>query len=169
MKEQHLRHAGRAYRPPQLPPDAPAGEPQIVVDAKESAEWVAGALRSSGYQADFSAESLWEVDRFFDDQTTGPGKPKRGGLLAEQRGPRLFAIGAYVGEVIRRNSGGWKWVPAKDDPDDELNLSLVRGDTVIWPMQRAVKRFTEGAEAGIAAYVAVATGLDVGPVRARPL
>ena len=39
--------------------------------------------------------------------------------LAEQRGQKLFALGAYVGEVIRRNAAGWRWVPARGDPDNE--------------------------------------------------
>jgi hypothetical protein len=89
----------------------PASEPPIVVDAIESAEWVADAL--IGLPDRLLDAGLWEVDRFFDDQMRRPGTPKRSGLLAEQRGPRLFAIGAYIGEVIRRNSGGWKWVSAE--------------------------------------------------------
>ena len=70
--------------------------------------------------------------------------------------PRL-PLGAYIGELIRRNSDGWEWVPAKNDPDDELNLSLRRGGEVIWPIQRAVKRYRNGGEDGIAAYVASVT------------
>ncbi len=93
----------------------------------------------------------------------GPGKPEPGGLLASDRGPRLFALGSYLGELIRRNSDGWTWTPAEDDPDDEVNLSLRRGDTVIWPIQRVMKRYSEGEESGIAAYVASVADLDVGP------
>lgn len=134
-----------------------------MTDAEEGAEWIAEAMRSSGYATDFSPGSLWEVDRFFADQMKRAGKPKRRGLLAEQRGSRLFAIGGYIGEVIRRNAPGWKWVPAEDDPDDELNLSLVHEDgAVIWPVQRAIKRFAEGEENGIAAYAMSAADLDVG-------
>jgi hypothetical protein len=66
---------------------------KIVMDALASAEWVSGALSQSGYQADFSLESLKQVDRFFDEQVLD-GKPKVGGLLSEQLGARLFAIGA---------------------------------------------------------------------------
>ncbi len=131
----------------------PSREP-IVRDAQEAADWISEALTSSGYEADFSIASAKELDRFYDDQMAGPGTPKPGGLLAEDRGPRLFALGAYIGELIRRNSDGWEWVPANDDPDDELNLSLRHGDEVIWPMQRAVKRYRNGGEDGIAAYVA---------------
>lgn len=138
-------------------------EHQIVADAKEAATWIAEAMRSSGYATDFSSGSLWEVDRFFADQMKRAGKPKRRGLLAEDRGSRLFAIGGYVGEVIRRNATGWQWVPPKDDPNDEINLGLVHDDgTVVWPIQRTMKRFAEGPENGIAAYAMAAADLDVG-------
>jgi hypothetical protein len=141
----------------------PATQAPIVADAREAADWVAKALESSGYRADFSPSSGWELDRFFDDQLKAPGEPKRGGLLAEDVGPRLFAIGAYVGEIIRRHSTGWKWVPDKDDPDDEINLSLRRGDEVVWPIQRVMKRYGEGEESGIAIYLVSVAELDVGP------
>jgi hypothetical protein len=119
--------------------------------------------RILGLPRSFSPSSGWELDRFFDDQLKAPGEPKRGGLLAEDVGPRLFAIGAYVGEIIRRHSTGWKWVPDKDDPDDEINLSLRRGDEVVWPIQRVMKRYGEGEESGIAIYLVSVAELDVGP------
>jgi hypothetical protein len=72
---------------------ANAAEPQIVRDAVEAAEWMAKALSSSGYKADFTLHSLKEVDRFVDDQVPG-GNPKRGGLLSDHLGARIFALGA---------------------------------------------------------------------------
>ena len=39
----------------------------IKEDVKASAKWISQALQSSGYRADFSPESLWEIDRFFDE------------------------------------------------------------------------------------------------------
>jgi hypothetical protein len=53
----------------------PSREP-IVRDAQEAADWISETLTF--------------------------GRPKPGGLLAEDRGPRLFAAGAYIGEL----SGG---------------------------------------------------------------
>ena len=73
------------------------------------AERIATALTSSGYRADFSPASLWDIDRFFDEQSD-KGRPRRGGLLADETGARLFALGAYTGEVIRRAVGG-TWSP----------------------------------------------------------
>lgn len=139
--------------------------PQIVVDAQTAAEQIAAALRSSGYRADFSPRSAWEVDRFFAEQMDAPGRPKRGGPLADAVGAKLFALGGYVGEIVRRHADGWRWLPAADNPDDELNLSLRRGTDVIWPVERVTKRFAEGDENGIAVYVATVAGLDVGPRR----
>jgi hypothetical protein len=75
---------------------AHADEPKVVTDAKEAAEWIATALSSSGYKADFTLESFKEIDRFVDDQTQN-GRPRPGGLLAENFGARVFALGAYVG------------------------------------------------------------------------
>jgi hypothetical protein len=60
------------------------------------ADWIAAALTSSGYAADFSPSSLREVERFFEDQSAD-GKLRRGGLLAEDTSKRVFAIGAYTG------------------------------------------------------------------------
>ena len=132
----------------------------VVADAVRMAELVAVALTGDGYAADFTPASLWEIDRFFDEQTR-KGGPRRWGLLAQDTGLRLFSIGGYVGEVIRRDVGG-EWEVDDDDPQAELNLALrLVDDSLVWPVQRAVKRMRNGAEDGIVAY-AVALGVDVG-------
>ena len=123
----------------------------ILEDVQTSAEWISKALGSSGYQADFSPDSLIEIDRFFAEHCRD-GKPVRGGLLSESLGSRLFAVGAYVGEVIRRNVGG-EWRGDDSDPQAEISVSLHLPDgNVCWPVQRAMKRFQLGPSEGIAAY-----------------
>src|SRR5262245_57756102 len=123
------------------------------------AELVAAALTKDGYAADFTPASLWEIDRFFDEQTR-KGEPRRWGLLAKDTSLRLFSIGAYVGEVIRRAAGG-EWEGDDEDEQAELNLALrLPDDGVVWPVQRAINRMRNGAEDGIVAY-AVALGVDV--------
>jgi hypothetical protein len=124
------------------------------------AELVAVALTGDGYAADFTPASLWEIDRFFKEQTR-KGEPRRWGLLAKDTSLRLFSLGAYVGEVIRRDVGG-EWEVDDDDPQAELNLALrLVDDSLVWPVQRAVKRMRNGAEDAIVPY-AVALGVDVG-------
>lgn len=127
------------------------GQLQIVSDALGAATWIAEALSLSGYKADFSLESLREIDRFFDDQAP-EGRPRKGGLLAEEVGQRIFALGAYVGEVIRRQGRG-DWQGDDSDPQAEINISIkLMSGSVFWPVQRAMKRFKNGSEDGIYVY-----------------
>jgi len=129
-------------------------EPKIVTDALSSAEWISKALISSGYKADFSLDSLREIDRFFEEQAAD-GKAKAGGLLSEKPGQRIFGIGAYVGEVIRRKFGG-KWEGNDADPQAEINISLkLSSGATVWPVQRVMKRLKNGGEDGIYAYGAL--------------
>jgi hypothetical protein len=130
---------------------ASASEPKIVADALSSAEWIARALTSSGYKADFSMESLKEIDRFFDEQAP-EGEPTPNGLLSESVGSRLFAIGSYVGETIRRAAEG-SWEGDDADPRAEINIAVrLKSGGTFWPVQRVMKRFKNGSEDGIYAY-----------------
>src|SRR5258705_4350718 len=96
-------------------------QPKIVQDAVALADQISQAFSQSGYNADFSLESLKEVDRFFDEQVTN-GRAKPGGLLSQQLGARLFALGAYVGEVIRRHDGG-QWQVDDNHRQAEIHIS----------------------------------------------
>jgi hypothetical protein len=137
----------------------------VVEGALRMAEMVAAALRSSGYEADFTPASLWEVDRFFDEQTR-KGGPRRWGLLSKETSLRLFSLGAYVGEVIRRERGG-EWEADDGDEDAMLNLRLRLPDgDMLWPVQQAVRRMAKGAGEAIVAYAA-AHGVEAGPSRGR--
>ncbi len=139
------------------------GPTPAVENAKESWLWIATTLSSAGYAADLSPVSLWEIDRLFDEQTRR-GKARPRGLLSRQLGARLFAIGAYVGEVIRRARGG-EWISDARDADAEMNVAVRLTDgTIVWPVQQVMKRFKNGRQEGIAAYGA-GLGLEVGPER----
>ena len=133
---------------------------KIIEDVDAAAKWIATALSSSGYKADFTPQSLWEIDRFFDEHSNN-GQAVPGGLLSEQLGSRLFSIGGYIGEVLRKVKGG-QWVGNDADPQAEINVELQLGDgSKCWPVQRAMKRFKNGSEDGIAVY-GHGMGLDVG-------
>lgn len=138
----------------------------IKEDIKAASDWIAKALTSSGYKADFSPQSLWEIDRFFEDHSQN-GVAKPGGLLSQDLGSRIFSVGSYVGEVLRRVKGG-DWFGDDLDPQAEITVELCLADgTKCWPVQRCMKRFKNGAEDGIAIYGS-ALGLPVGPQPAPP-
>jgi hypothetical protein len=123
----------------------------ILQDVKLAADWIAQALASSGYRADFSLESLREVDRFLQEHAPG-GRPKRGVLLAEDFGNRLFSLGAYVGEVIRRRNGG-EWQGDDSDPEAEVNVAVrLAGGAVVWPVRQVMKRCKHGPGESIYNY-----------------
>jgi len=81
-------------------------------------------------------------------------------------GSRLFAVGSYIGEVVRRKVGGY-WVGDDTDPEAEINVQLRLADgAVCSPVQRAMKRFKNGPEDGIAVW-GNGAGLQVG-TRPKP-
>lgn len=124
---------------------------KIVQDAPKRAEWMAQFLKSSGYKADFSTKSLRDIDRFLDEHSRN-GQAVAGGLLAEQFGPRMFGLGAYVGEVILRSKGG-HWHGDDADPRAEINIQLVFPDGAsCWPVQGVMKRFRNGKVDSIVAF-----------------
>ena len=126
-------------------------KPSLIEDIEKGYNWISSALASSGYSIDFSIESLKEIDRFFDENVEN-GIPKPNGLLSESKGTRIFGIGSYIGEVIRREYGG-EWIVDDNDPNGEINISVkLNNGAVIWPIQRAMKRFSNGNEDGIYAY-----------------
>jgi hypothetical protein len=130
----------------------------IVDDIRQAADDAALALTLAGYRADFSPSSLWEVDRLFDDAGSDLA-----GSLGDPAGlgHALFAIGGYVGEVVRRRRGG-RWIGDDQDPEAEINIELsVKGGARIWPVQRAMKRYKNGSEDSMVAY-GVGLGLELG-------
>jgi len=128
-----------------------AFRPSIVRDALEAADWMAKSLAGWGYKADYSLDSLKDVDRFIDDEAPG-GKPKPGGHLSQQFGTHMFGLGAYVGETIRRLGDG-QWEGNDRDAWPEVTLAVrLKSGAVLWPTQRMLKRFENGKENGLYPY-----------------
>lgn len=124
-------------------------KPTLDEDIHTACEWVVMALNSSGYKADYTVESMKEIDRFIDEQSG------ENGIISRGRGKILFSLGCYVGETVIRLYGG-KWHTDDNDPEGEINASVeLDNGTVIFPIQRVIKRYQNGSEDGIYAYVYV--------------
>jgi hypothetical protein len=120
-------------------------------DITTYSQWISTALLESGYAADFTPSSVDEIERFMRDNSTN-GTPAPDGFLAADTGARLFAVGSYLGETIRLTVGG-EWVVDNQDPQGEVNVELHLPDgSIIWPVQRVVKRFFKGPEENVAHY-----------------
>lgn len=116
-------------------------------DIMIAAEWVVKALNASEYKADYSLESMKEIDRFFDEQSTEEG------ILVKNRGQIIFSLGAYVGQTAIKLYGG-QWVTNDDDPRGEITIAVQLADgTSIWPVVKCMKRYEAGAEESLHAYL----------------
>ena len=134
------------------PAPAPAPKTTLAQDIPVAAAWVVKALNSSGYRADYTLESMKELDRFFDEQS-GPG-----GILSQKRGQILFGLGCYVGETAIRLWGG-KWLTDDSDPEGEMNIAVELASGVrFWPVVRCMKRCKLGPEESLHAYLLAMKG-----------
>lgn len=120
--------------------------PTLYEDIYAACEWVVLALNSSGYNADYTIESMKEIDRFIDEQSG------ENGIISRNRGKILFSLGCYVGETVIRLYGG-KWYADDNDPKGEINASVkLDSNTVIFPIQRVIKRYQNGSEDSVYVY-----------------
>ena len=76
----------------------------IYDDIATAADAIAAELTGHGYGLDFTPDSLAEIDRFLDENST-PETAETGSLLSDRLGQWLFALGAYSGEVVAARRG----------------------------------------------------------------
>ena len=93
----------------------------LAQDIVVAEEWVVKALNASEYQADYTLESMKEIDRFFDEQSTAEG------ILAKNRGQIIFSLGAYVGQTAIKLYGG-QWETDDNDPRGEITIAVKLAD-----------------------------------------
>lgn len=114
----------------------------LVDDLELASKWVAKALNSSNYQADYSVESLKEIDRFFKEEN------KPDGILSKNVGQILFSLGAYVGDVFIKEFGG-KWVTG-DGKDAEVNVQVVLDNGISFlPVVSCMKVYQASEESNL--------------------
>lgn len=123
------------------------GPPALLEDIPKAEAWLVRNMNAAGYPLDGTIESFRELDRFFDEQS------RPGGLLVDGKpGSKLFAVGSYMGQVLVRRLGG-VWETDDSDPMGEVNIAVRLPDgSLVWPVQRAMKRLRNGGEDGLYAY-----------------
>ena len=125
-------------------------KPTLEDDIHSACAWIVTALNTSGYKADYTLESMKEIDRFFDEQSGV------GGIITQaRRGQIFFAVASYIGETVIKLYGG-KWITDDKDPMGEVNITVkLDNGIMLFPAQRVVKRYQNGNEDSIYAYVYV--------------
>lgn len=122
--------------------------PTLMEDIPKAADWFVQAMGGSGYPLDGTLESFRELDRFIDEQK------RPGGILDGKVGGKLFGMGAYMGQVLIAQLGG-RWETDDQDVEGEINIAVHLDSGTVWPVQRVMKRFSNGPEDSLYAYGAV--------------
>ena len=126
---------------------------RLKEEIEKSSEWLIAAFKSLNLRLDYSVHSVRYIDNMIDAQFDN-GKPRPGGILFENAGPKLFAISAYLGEVVIRNTPGTYWVTNDDDPEGEVNIKVVSARKVeMYPAQRLMKRINSHDPDGLFGYI----------------
>jgi hypothetical protein len=121
-------------------------------DIKEQSNWIVKAFAADGLKLDYSIKSFIEIDKFINKHVYN-GAAKKGGRLSKNLGAVLFSIAAYIGETIIKKVPGSIWITDDNDPKGELTISVKLEDgTIIFPMERVMKRFKNGEEDSIYVY-----------------
>jgi len=125
---------------------------KLLQDIKTGADWLVTAFKGDKYELDYSIQSLIEIDKFFNANTKN-GAAIKGGRLSNNPGSILFSIGAYVGETFIKNIAGATWQTDDNDPQGEINVAVKLPDgAVVFPVQKVISRFKNGAEDSIYVY-----------------
>ncbi len=122
-------------------------EPNIEEEIPLATDWAMENLIMSGYNANFTLDSIKELDRFFEEQN------KKDGIIAINPGSILFALACYLGETIIGLYGG-KWVTNNNDPEKEMNIEIhLKSGVKIWPAQKIMKKYYNTKEENLYTYV----------------
>jgi hypothetical protein len=125
-------------------------------DIKKSSEWLIKAFGALGKKLDYTLSSVEHIENLINEQFEN-GRPKQDGLFADGLGGKLFAISAYIGEVVIRNTSATKWVTDDKDPQGEINIKLVSANgTSMFPAHRVMRRIQNGPEDNVYHYVIAA-------------
>lgn len=78
------------------------------------------------------------------------GQTAEGSVLVPGKcGSILFGLGCLIGETVIKTHGG-KWLTDDSDPEGEVSITVqLPGGSVIWPVQRCMKRLANGPEDNI--------------------
>jgi hypothetical protein len=124
----------------------------LLEDIDKQSKWIQNAFSADELNLDFTIRSFIQIDRFF-NRHVKDGVAVRGGRLVNNLGGIIFSIGSYVGATIINTVPGSVWQIDDNDPEGEVNVSVKFPDgTIIWPMQRIMKRFQNGSEDSIYVY-----------------
>lgn len=118
-------------------------EHTLLEDIEISSQWLEDIMEASGYHADYSIESLKEIDRFIIEED------RAGGILSKDIGKTIFALGAYVGKVFIKEYGG-HWITNDKDRKGEMKIIVeLDNDISFMPVMSVMKYYSNHEETSL--------------------
>lgn len=85
-----------------------------------------------------------------------PSQPGRNPFPAVRAGVKLYYLGAYLGEVLRRRAGG-EWAFDEKDPLGQIRAELrLTNGKFLRPIEEVMKRLEHGGKADLSGFAASA-------------
>ena len=126
-------------------------------DLIETIPLAAERFRKSA-RLDYSIDSLLAIDKYFDAHLSKFAPADKSNVIAKEIQSELMAIGAYLGETLKENMLGSNWELDNSHPDEIVHAMLRLPDnTLVWPFQKAIKRFLNGFEDSLHGYAYLLT------------
>lgn len=118
-------------------------EHTLLEDIEIFSEWIVDIMETSGYRADYSMESLKEIDRFIIEEDRAEG------LLSKDIGKTIFALGSYVGKTFIKEYGG-HWITNDRDRKGEMKIIVeLDNDISFMPVMSVMKYYSNHEETSI--------------------
>ena len=102
---------------------------------------------------DYSLESLNRIEEYISNTFTDL-KAKKNSFFAEDTDSKTFALGAYLGEVIRKNGKGVRWNNENSESPIEIIQETPNGAKAL-TINKAFKRIYNGEGDSIHHYAVV--------------
>jgi hypothetical protein len=126
--------------------------PTIKEDIEKFSEMMVKGFSADKLTLDYTLTSFKDIETFYNKHSKD-GKAVEGGRFSKNLGPILFGLGGYIGKTIIKLVPGTKWIIDEKDKEGEVNAALQLPDgSMVWPMQRTIKRFRNGEEDNIYYY-----------------
>ena len=119
--------------------------PTVLVYIPLGEVWFVQGMAYSVYAVEGPLDCFVLGHLFFDEQK------RPGGILEGKVGGKLFAMGAYMGQTLIARLGG-RWETDDRDPEGEINIAVCMNSGTVWPVQRVMKRFSNGPEDSLYDY-----------------
>jgi hypothetical protein len=124
----------------------------LLQDIKTQSDWIVKAFSADKLKLDYTIHSFIEIDKFFNKHSKN-GTAVKGGRLSKNLGAIVFSLGSYVGQTVVQNVSGAVWQVDDNDPQGEITASVkLPNGTIVFPMQRVMKRFQNGSEDSVYVY-----------------